>query len=151
MMFSYAPAGCKLALLPVRDADGLVAAAVSSWFDIAMAARMTYRGCVLPASIAAGGYRSTGKSIMGPSLCKQHRSGFWTLALTRKTGTYWGLVVVLYEPGSYFDFEVLANVSAGIPIVAEKREFESAYGVAPSLQIISGQDTALVPSSAITT
>ena len=61
------PAGCKLALLPIREANGMPAATTSTWYEICSAAASdvltsVYRECVLPYSPASGGYRSTGTS-----------------------------------------------------------------------------------------
>ncbi len=59
-------AGCKLALLPIREGNGAPAATTTSWFDVVRAAASgvtlsVYGGCVLPHSVATGGYRSTGE------------------------------------------------------------------------------------------
>lgn len=59
----------------------------------------------------------------------------WSLLLTvSQSGQNWKLVIVLYEPGSVFDQEVRTNLTEGVPIVAERVHFETAYSFSPYLQ-----------------
>ncbi len=145
-------AGCKFALLPIREENGALAATTASWFNIDRAAasdktHSVYRSCVLPHSTATGGYRSIGKFINLHLDIHSHS----LLSMSTQTGLAWILVVVLYQSGSMFDLEVQANLTAGLPIVAEKKDFETAYDFPSPLQIINQENSSMVVPSVVTT
>ncbi len=69
--------------------------------------------------------------------------------MSTRTGLGGKLVIVLYQSFSVFDQQVQAKVAAGLPLVAEKKDFETAYEFPSELQFINLENSSLaVPSAA---
>ena len=69
--------------------------------------------------------------------------------MSTRTGLGGKLVIVLYQSFSVFDQQIQAKVAAGLPLVAEKNDFKTAYEFPSELQLINLENSSVaVPSAA---